>query len=73
VVESEKIEELVDRNMINLLRVCTMLKKPTVEDIQQREVFLGPTDRSKLLILDMDETLLNSRFHKLKGDEGPFS
>jgi len=33
VVESEKIEELVDRNMINLLRVCTMLKKPSAEDI----------------------------------------
>jgi hypothetical protein len=69
-VENEKIEELVDKNMINLLRVCTMLKKPSAQDIEEREVFLGPTDRSKLLILDMDETLLNSRFHKLTGTEG---
>jgi len=31
--------------MINLLRVCTMLKKPTAEEIETRKVHLGPTDR----------------------------
>lgn len=58
--------------MINLLRVCTMLKLPTEEEIEQRKVFLGETDRSKLLILDMDETLLHSKFHRLTGNEGQF-
>ena len=30
---------------------------------------MGPTDRSKLLILDMDETLLHSKFSKMTGSE----
>ena len=71
-VEAEKdndVEELVDNNMISLLRVCAMLTKPTPEEIASRTVHLGPTSRTKLLILDMDETLLHSKFHKLTGQE----
>eukprot|EP00354_Favella_ehrenbergii_P012270 CAMPEP_0170465096 /NCGR_PEP_ID=MMETSP0123-20130129/9570_1 /TAXON_ID=182087 /ORGANISM="Favella ehrenbergii, Strain Fehren 1" /LENGTH=56 /DNA_ID=CAMNT_0010730911 /DNA_START=649 /DNA_END=819 /DNA_ORIENTATION=- len=55
--------------MVNLLRVCSMLRRPSEEEIESRKVYLGPTDRSKLLILDMDETLLHSKFHKLVGNE----
>ena len=70
--EEKPLEELIDRNMINLLRACTMLQRPSAEDIEQRKVFLGEATRQKLLILDMDETLLHSRFHKLTGNEGQF-
>ena len=63
----KQVEELVDKNMINLLRVCTMLQPPKPEEIASRKVTLGPQTKQKLLILDMDETLLHSRFHKLTG------
>ena len=46
-----------------------MLKPPSQDEIERKKVYLGPTDRSKLLILDMDETLLHSKFHKLTGNE----
>lgn len=55
--------------MINLLRVCSMLQRPLAEQIEERKVHLGPQEKSKLLILDMDETLLHSKFHKLTGEE----
>ena len=55
--------------MINLLRVCAMLKRPSPEQIEQHKVYLGPKEKSKLLILDMDETLLHSKFHRLVGNE----
>lgn len=64
-----EVQDLVDRNMINLLRVCSMLQRPTPEQIEERKVNLGPQEKSKLLILDMDETLLHSKFHKLTGTE----
>ena len=67
-----QLEELVDKNMVNLLIYCTMLQKPPKAEIEQRKVHLGPTERSKLLILDMDETLLHSRFHKLTGENDAF-
>lgn len=52
--------------MINLLIFCTMLKKPHPHEIESRKVRLGPQTCSKLLILDMDETLLHSSFHKIR-------
>ena len=67
--KDKQVEELVDKNMINLLRVCGMLTRPTAEEVEQRKVYLGPKTKSKLLILDMDETLLHSKFHKLTGKE----
>jgi len=67
--QNKDVEELVDNNMVSLLRVCAMLTKPTPEEIASRTVHLGPTSRTKLLILDMDETLLHSKFHKLTGNE----
>ena len=66
------VEQLVDKNMVNLLIFCTMLKKPTAEEIQQRSIELGPQTCSKLLILDMDETLLHSKFCQIKRPEDAF-
>ena len=67
-----QLEDLVDKNMINLLIFCTMLTKPPAADIEARKVTLGPQVCSKLLILDMDETLLHSRFHKITSAEEAF-
>ena len=58
--------------MVNLLIFCTMLHKPSNADIESRKVPLGPPTCSKLLILDMDETLLHSRFHKLHTEADAF-
>lgn len=55
--------------MQNLLRVCAVLSKPTPEEIESRKVYLGEKTRLKLLILDMDETLLHSKFYQLTGNE----
>ena len=70
--KENQVEQLVDRNMINLLRVCAMLPKPSPAEIEQRKVVLGPPTHKKLLILDMDETLLHSKFHKLDGTEDKY-
>ena len=71
--EETQVEDLVDKNMVNLLRVCGMLQRPKPEEIESRKVNFGPKTKSKLLILDMDETLLHSKFHKLNGDEDQYS
>lgn len=46
-----------------------MLRKPTEQEIETRSVNLGPHDGKKTLILDMDETLLHSKFIKLNGED----
>lgn len=55
--------------MMNLLRVCAVLRRPSPEEIESKKVYLGPKEKNKLLILDMDETLLHSKFHRLTGNE----
>lgn len=49
--------------MISLLRACSMLKLPEMSELESRFVTFGPKTRQKVLILDMDETLLHSKFH----------
>ena len=61
--KEEQVEQLVDDSMINLLRACSMLKLPELTDLQSRFVNFGPKTRQKVLILDMDETLLHSKFY----------
>ena len=58
--------------MVNLLIFCTMLKQPEIAEIESRKVHLGPSTCAKLLILDMDETMLHSRFHKLTCESDAF-
>lgn len=54
--------------MHNLLRVCAILRKPTASEIESRKVFFGAQTRAKVLILDMDETLLHSKFCPITPD-----
>ena len=68
-IDPKDVKNLVDKNMIDLLRACSMLTRPTQEEIEQRKVAFGERTRQKTLILDMDETLIHSKFYKLTGNE----
>jgi len=49
--------------MIDLLNVCKRLHCPKLENIANKYVYFGEeTKMAKLLILDMDETMLHARF-----------
>jgi TFIIF-interacting CTD phosphatase-like protein len=72
------MNDLVDSEMIELLNVIKLLKAPKLEDIKHKFVSFGPRQmNSKVLILDMDETLLHARFlqneEDEKDDDGDFS
>ena len=60
------MESLVDKNTINLLKACALLPRPTAAQIDEKAITLGPKTRQKLLILDMDETLIHSKFSPIK-------
>lgn len=54
------VNELVDENMKKLLQACMKLKRPTLADLEGKYIDLGPRESQKLLILDMDETLIHA-------------
>lgn len=58
-----------------MLIACSLLEKPKAEEIRRKSVRFGPKTRQKLLILDMDETLLHSKFspYYLSKDTGEFN
>ena len=62
--------------MIDLLRVLTKFRVPTMEDLKDKFVYLGERTKMKLLLLDMDETMIHSRFgispQDEKNDDGDF-
>lgn len=55
--------KLVDDNMKFLLQACMKLKTPTMEELKPKMVNFGKKDSQKVLILDMDETLIHAKFH----------
>jgi len=71
------VEDLIDKEMVDLLRVCAQFKQPPLDEIMEKCVNFGPSDRSKVLILDMDETLIHARFlmtpAQEKNDDGDFT
>ena len=68
-LDPKDVKNLVDQSMIDLLRACSMLTRPSKSDIELRKVRFGERIRQKTLILDMDETLIHSKFYKLNGTE----
>ena len=53
----------MDKDMVNLLKLCSKFRHPTLEEIESRSVILGEESlKTKLLILDMDETLIHAKF-----------
>ena len=57
------MESLVDQSMIDLLKACSLLPYPDIVDIESKFYRFGVKNRQKTLILDMNETLLHSKFH----------
>ena len=54
-------EDLIDRDLINLLRYIKTLKFPSEDEVKAKEIELGEVTRYKTLIFDLDETLIHSR------------
>jgi len=62
-------EQLIDLELVNLLKYCKELhdkhKKDNEnyqEEIMLKSIELGKKVKDKLLILDMDETMVSARF-----------
>lgn len=61
--KGEHLDDLVDKEMIELLNVCKRLHCPKIESLVSKMVCFGPNPtKSKVLILDMDETMLQAKF-----------
>ena len=72
--QKKQIEIVVDKETIQLLKLCKSLHKPKKAP---QEVFFGENDgKLKTLILDMDETMLHAKFISdqadLANDDGNF-
>ena len=76
--KGEHLNDLIDNEMIELLNICKRLHCPKIESLQDKFVYFGPTQANlKVLILDMDETMLHARFiqneEDEKNDDGDFT
>jgi CTD small phosphatase-like protein 2 len=62
--------------MIDLLKRCQRFKVPTLQDLAEKFVYFGEKKRNKVLVLDMDETLIHAKFlmsaAEEKNDDGDF-
>jgi TFIIF-interacting CTD phosphatase-like protein len=48
--------------MIDLLKVCSHFSCPSIDELSMKFVNFGQPTRAKVLVLDMDETLIHARF-----------
>jgi hypothetical protein len=48
--------------MKDLLKICARFKVPTLEELNSKFVSFGDQTRQKVLILDMDETLIHANY-----------
>ena len=62
VAKPDTLFDLVDQNMVQLLKACSTLKMPTMEELEPKLYRMGEVTRQKTLILDMDETLVHAKF-----------
>lgn len=53
-------EQLIDKDLMNLLGFIRTLQPPNVSEMQDKCVEFGEFTRHKTLIWDMDETLIHS-------------
>jgi hypothetical protein len=61
--KGEHLDDLVDKEMIDLLNVCNRLHMPKIETLESKYVNFGENPgNKKVLILDMDETMLQAKF-----------
>uniref|UniRef100_A0A7S3N2S9 FCP1 homology domain-containing protein n=1 Tax=Strombidium inclinatum TaxID=197538 RepID=A0A7S3N2S9_9SPIT len=68
--KGEHLDDLVDQEMVELLNVCKRLHCPKIEHLQSKMVKFGEGKKDKkVLILDMDETMLHAQFLQTAEDE----
>ena len=74
--EANIVDDLIDKDMIELLKVCGKFQCPSLVDLKDKMVSFGQVTRNKVLVLDMDETLIHSRYlltsDQEKRDDGDF-
>lgn len=62
--------------MIDLLKICSAFKYPTLDELENKFVSFGEVTKGKVLVLDMDETLIHARFlsgnDSERNDDGDF-
>ena len=75
-VEVKDPTELIDFELVHLLQLCNMLhhrhkigNDDYEDDIMMKSFSLGQKTKQKLLVFDMDETLVAARF-KTRAPEG---
>jgi hypothetical protein len=56
------VDDLVDKETIDVLRICSQFKYPTLEELESKFVYFGTPTKNKVLVMDMDETLIHARF-----------
>ena len=59
--EIKEAEQLIDKDLMNLLGYIKSLPVPDVSDLRDKCVEFGDYTRHKTLIWDMDETLIHSQ------------
>lgn len=57
------VDALVDNDTKKLLRAMTNLRIPTDEEIEHKKIKFGEKTKIKTLVLDMDETMIHSKFY----------
>jgi TFIIF-interacting CTD phosphatase-like protein len=70
------VDDLIDKEMIDLLKICSAFRCPSLDELADKFVYFGPVTKNKVLVLDMDETLIHARFlsekDSEKNDDGDF-
>mmetsp|Transcript_47529 Transcript_47529/g.34806 ORF Transcript_47529/g.34806 Transcript_47529/m.34806 type:complete len:240 (-) Transcript_47529:37-756(-) len=75
---SKNIDSLIesDKETLDLLRQCKRFRQPSLEELKDKFCYFGEKMRNKVLVLDMDETLIHARYifeeAELKNDNGDF-
>lgn len=71
------VDDLVDKETVDLLKVCARFKYPTEDELRDKFVNFGPRKKDKVLVLDMDETLIHAKFltnpDMERNDDGHFT
>jgi hypothetical protein len=57
---NESPEQLVDKDLFNLMSLIKRLPQPSQDEIEKKHVSFGEHTRHKTLIWDLDETLIHA-------------
>lgn len=63
---SINVKELIDNNLTELLNTMKKFSLPTESQLNEWSVTFGPKKRDKILIFDMDETLIHAEIIEKK-------